>query len=101
MAWDEHPSGRRERLPDDWPLRRIRVLRRDGYRCQHRDAPGTPMCGAPANQVDHVERGDDHSLDNLRALCRRHHALKSSAEGNAAKPRRRREPEPHPGLIRT
>ncbi|MGN6557737.1 MAG: HNH endonuclease [Solirubrobacterales bacterium] len=73
------------------------MLRRDGYRCQHRDATGA-LCGAWANQVDHIERGDDHDESNLQALCRAHHARKSSAEGNAAQPRRRRPPEPHPGL---
>lgn len=78
-------SDRKSRLPDDWAKRRIRVLRRDGYRCHE--------CGAPANQVDHIIPGDDHDLDNLRALCRRHHALKSSAEGNAAKPKRVNAPE--------
>lgn len=96
MPWET--SDRRSRLPADWPKRRVRVLRRDGYRCQHRDDLGVP-CLAPANQVDHVRHGDDHSLDNLQALCRWHHARKSSAEGNAAQPRRRRPPEPHPGLI--
>lgn len=81
-------SDRRSRLPDDWPKRRLRILRRDSYRCQHRDSPSSPPCDAPANQVDHIERGDDHRLDNLQALCRRHHALKSSREGNDAKPKR-------------
>lgn len=95
--WDG--SDRRSRLPDDWPLRRIRVLRRDGYRCQHRDSAGV-KCGEPANQVDHIVRGDNHDESNLQALCRFHHARKSSAEGAAArrpKPTRRREPEKHPG----
>ncbi len=86
MPWDS--SDRRSRLPADWAKRRLRVLRRDGYRCQHRNRPGAPKCGTPANQVDHVQPGDDHDYANLRALCRRHHAEKSSAEGNAAKPRR-------------
>jgi 5-methylcytosine-specific restriction protein A len=97
--WDS--SDRRERLPADWTARRMRVLRRDGYRCRARDSVGV-RCDAPANQVDHIEPGDDHELDNLQALCRWHHARKSSAEGAAARrPRARmtREPEPHPGAL--
>ena len=100
MSWEN--SDRRARLPHDWQTRRLRVLRRDGYKCQHRDEPGAPKCLAPANQVDHVERGDDHDLANLQALCAWHHARKSSAEGRAAqRPRasRRRPSEQHPGMI--
>jgi len=101
MAWSSGPSARAQRLPDDWPIRRVRVLRRDGYKCQAKDSTGH-RCGAPANQVDHVEAGDDHSDGNLQALCRWHHARKSSAEGAAARRPRatmRREPEKHPGMI--
>jgi len=99
MAWES--SDRKARLPSDWSTRRVRVLRRDGYKCQARDSLGV-LCGAPANQADHIEPGDDHSLENLRALCRWHHARKSSAEGAAARrPRARmqREPEAHPGML--
>jgi 5-methylcytosine-specific restriction protein A len=93
-------SDRKGRLPADWQARRLRVLRRDAYRCRDRSA-GYP-CGAPANQVDHVEHGDDHDESNLQALCRWHHARKSSAEGHAAqRPRERltRAPEAHPGAL--
>lgn len=99
MAWEN--KDRMARLPSDWQTRRMRVLRRDGYKCQARDSRGVP-CGEPANQCDHVVPGDDHSLDNLQALCRWHHARKSSAEGAAARrprPTQRREPEPHPSRI--
>jgi len=78
----------------------VRVLRRDSYRCQARDSQNI-LCGDPANQVDHIEPGDDHSLENLQSLCRWHHARKSSPEGHAVrKPRlsRVREPEAHPGM---
>lgn len=102
MAWDSTPtSARAERLPSDWTTRRVRVLRRDSYKCQARDATGS-KCGAPANQVDHIKHGDDHSYENLQALCRWHHARKSSAEGVAARrprPTQRRDPEGHPGLL--
>jgi 5-methylcytosine-specific restriction protein A len=99
MAWDT--SDRKSRLPSDWSTRRVRVLRRDSYRCQARDSLGH-LCGEPANQVDHKNPGDDHDLDNLQALCRWHHARKSSAEGAAARrprPTMRRDPEPHPGML--
>lgn len=97
MAWEG--SDRRARLPQDWSLRRARVLRRDGYRCQHKDSPFGPKCEAPADQCDHIIPGDDHSLDNLQALCRMHHAKKSSAEGNAAKLRRNNPPDRFPWSI--
>jgi 5-methylcytosine-specific restriction protein A len=100
MAW-EGTSDRKERLPSDWSTRRVRVLRRDSYRCQARDSLGV-VCGEPANQVDHIVPGDDHDLDNLQSLCRWHHARKSSAEGHAARrPResRFRVGEQHPGSI--
>jgi 5-methylcytosine-specific restriction enzyme A len=99
MAWDT--STRKSRLPADWSTRRVRVLRRDGYKCQARDSLGV-QCGDPANQVDHIIPNDDDSYENLQSLCRWHHARKSSAEGVAArKPRatQRREPEAHPGTL--
>lgn len=81
----------------DWPSRRAAVLARDGHRCV--------ICGALANQVDHLVPGDDHSMHNLRSLCPEHHAAKSAREGSAAANARRwardstrRPPEPHPGL---
>lgn len=98
MPWDT--SDRRSRLPSDWQSLRIRVLRRDAYKCQAKDSLGV-MCAAPANQCDHIEAGDNHDMDNLQALCQWHHARKSSGEGAAARrPRRRRaaEPEPHPAF---
>lgn len=100
MAWEG--SDRASRLPSDWATRRLRVLRRDGYRCQWRedDVPG--ICGERGSDVDHINPGDDHSPENLQTLCRWHHARKSAAEGNAArKPTasRYRKPEGHPGAL--
>lgn len=93
MAWERNGSSARKlRLPADWPTRRQRVLRKAGYRCAE--------CRGPASEVDHIEPGDDHSESNLRALCKRCHAKKSSAEGVAARRRCIPDPEPHPGLIR-
>jgi 5-methylcytosine-specific restriction endonuclease McrA len=91
-------STRRYALPDDWPERRALVLERDEHRCRWRE--GVTVCGLRATDVDHIKPGNDHSLTNLQALCRDHHAIKSSREGNAA-PRvtRWRPAERHPGLL--
>lgn len=87
-------STRRSRLPTDWQRRRRYVLERDGHRCRR--------CGNHANQVDHIEHGDDHSLGNLQALCDPCHRTKSASEGSRAAHARRgtlaRPPERHPGL---
>ena len=95
MVWD---TDRKARLPKDWPRRRLRILRRDRYQCQMPVYEGGPPCLAPANQVDHKLRGDDHSDENLWSLCRPHHARKSSQEGNAARLPNKRTPGKHPGL---
>jgi 5-methylcytosine-specific restriction enzyme A len=98
MAWEG--STRSDRLPPDWPALRAFVLARDHYRCQ------VPGCGAPATDVDHIHRGDDHRPANLRAICSPCHRRKSAREGAAAAaarrragPKRARPPEAHPGLI--
>jgi 5-methylcytosine-specific restriction endonuclease McrA len=91
VPWDSHV--RKSTLPPDWQLRRIRVLRRDGYRCQDRDSTGR-ACLLPANHVDHIRPsslGGSDDLDNLQALCAHHHAVKTSAEGHAAR-RAKRDP---------
>ncbi|MDG4801708.1 HNH endonuclease signature motif containing protein [Micromonospora sp. WMMD980] len=99
MAWEG--SDRSARLPSDWAVRRLRILRRDAYRCQVPLESG-PRCLAPAGEVDHIERGDNHEPENLRAICRWHHGKKTAAEGNAARrpaASRRRPPEQHPGSL--
>jgi 5-methylcytosine-specific restriction endonuclease McrA len=87
-------SRRKGRLPADWEARRRRVLHRDGHRCQiaGRD------CAGVATEVDHVVPNDDHSLDNLQAACHPCHWAKSQAESAAARLRRARPGERHPGL---
>jgi 5-methylcytosine-specific restriction protein A len=99
MAWSG--SDRASRLPGNWGTIRLRVLRRDGWRCKATLSDGT-RCPEPGTEVDHMQRGDDHSLANLQALCSWHHAKKSSAEGRAAqapRPSRYRKAEAHPGLL--
>ncbi|GAA1160836.1 5-methylcytosine-specific restriction protein A [Kitasatospora gansuensis] len=93
MTWST--SNRRSRLPKDWPAIRARILTRDRHRCYR--------CGRPATEVDHKQRGDDHSDANLGAICTPCHRTKSSREGGQATrwrrpPRRRRPDERHPGL---
>lgn len=94
VAWSTAAtSPRKARLPKGWASIRRRILERDEGICHvcHRGG---------ADQVDHVVPGDDHSDGNLAAIhddpC---HRAKSSAEGAAARPKRKREVERHPGLI--
>lgn len=60
-------------------------------------------CSTYATEVDHIERRDNHTLDNLRGVCSACHAGKSSSEGNRVKARlralRRRPVERHPGIV--
>lgn len=97
MPWEG--STRRATLPPNWASIRRAVLTRDGHACTWTDEGR--RCGAAANQVDHIDRPDDHTLANLRALCRWHHDRRSSAQGNAARrrPTNRRPKDPHPGLL--
>lgn len=98
MAGKWKNSDRRSRLPADWKSRRARVFRRANGVCE------VVGCSDAATDCDHILRGDDHSLSNLRALCQLHHAQKSSAEGNAAREwireARMRPVEGHPGRRR-
>ncbi|MFD6638315.1 HNH endonuclease [Micromonospora chalcea] len=79
----------------------MRVLRRDGYRCRQVFSTGE-RCGAPAGEVDHIERGDNHDPSNLQALCTYCHGQKTAGEAAQARrprPRRERESERHPGEL--
>lgn len=95
--WDN--SDRASRLPSNWGSIRLAVLRRDGYKCT--------SCGARASQVDHVEPGDDHGMENLQSLCRFCHDVKTRREGAEAQRRHRaylrsltrRKPERSPGEL--
>lgn len=95
MAWEG--STRRSRLPANWASEIVPAVKK-------RDQGICWWCGLPgADEVDHKQRGDDHSLDNLGMIhgwrtpygC---HKKKSSAEGNAAKIPRHQPPEIHPAL---
>lgn len=88
-------SWRRTPLPPDWARRRQRVLRRDEHTCQIRG----DRCTTVATEVDHVGDPGNHELDSLQAVCSPCHATKTGRDVQARKPRRRRAPETHPGLI--
>ncbi|MFJ4785144.1 HNH endonuclease [Streptomyces sp. NPDC088794] len=99
-------QGRRSApLPKGWDRIRRRILKRDGHHCQWLlDAGG--ICNEPASEVDHKNPAymgyDDHSDDNLWALCSWHHARKTGREASAAAhalPPRARPAEAHPGLL--
>jgi 5-methylcytosine-specific restriction endonuclease McrA len=99
MTWN--PNQRKKQLPANWAALRKRVLARDGAQCCYL-WPSGQRCPNAATHVDHIVRGGNHSMENLQALCAKHHFQKSSAEGRAAqgpRPTQRRPPEPHPGLI--
>lgn len=91
---NESQSARRAQLPKDWAARRQAVIARDRGRCQ--------QCGRPGTDVDHIVRGNDHSLANLRLLCRTCHMRRTGRDGGTT-PRRtkrsHRPPERHPGLL--
>ena len=106
MGWET--SDRAARLPADWfTHRRPKVLAEARHRCQRIRSDNGMVCGAYANEVDHIEAGDDHSFANLAATCRWHHSHKTATE--AAEGRRRahaaRYPElrarPMPGAVTT
>jgi 5-methylcytosine-specific restriction endonuclease McrA len=96
--WEGSP--RKSQLPADWRTIRTQVLERDGYRCVARLRDGE-RCPEAGNQVDHIERGQDHSLSNLQTLCLHHHKQKTAKEASAARgpaTTLRRPTEQHPGL---
>ncbi|WP_078344890.1 HNH endonuclease [Mycobacteroides chelonae] len=96
MSWSS--SDRKHRLPPDWGAICKRILSRDNYTCRLR----LLGCLDTASEVDHIIPNDDHSDENLRAVCRFCHSKKSSAEGHARqrelRARRKRPPERHPGI---
>lgn len=83
-------QGRRD-LPADWPQRRELVLERDGHQCVERFSTGERCPTKDGLEVDHIRRGGNHSLSNLRTLCEWHHQQKSSREGAEALNRRRQQ----------
>lgn len=100
-------STRRQRLPANWQALRRQILERDGWQCTE-ILPSGARCPAAATDVDHDRAmTDDHSPERLSSKCRRHHAIKSAAEGGRASGARAkaraaaryRPAERHPGLL--
>ena len=110
-------SDRHSALPTHWPAVRLAVLRRDHGTCTWLGGPDTDgrpaeyltshyddqqRCTTPATDVDHISDPGDHRPQNLRSLCRGHHAYRSARQGVAARDRlaalQPRPPMRHPGL---
>jgi 5-methylcytosine-specific restriction protein A len=95
-------SDRASELPADWPRRRAETLRADNHRCVWPGRWSDRQCGMPANEVDHIKPGGDHSWRNLQSLCPSHHQRKTQQESAAARRKqlaKLKHPEPrHPGL---
>lgn len=87
--------------PVDWPARVAAVKARDRS-CRWTTEHG--VCASPVDlEVDHIGDPRDHSLDNLRALCRMHHKRRTALQANAAWQAKRipraRPADKHPGLL--
>lgn len=95
-------SDRRSRLPNNWAELVTIIKARAGGQCEQIKADGQ-RCTNQGTDVDHINRGDDHSLDNLQLLCHwPHHARKTASEGNQARNAvyaKTKRPQPkHPGI---
>lgn len=89
---------RTEPMSPGWEKLRLAILERDGYSCTWVDRG--IRCNAHATDVDHIE-GHDDDPSNLRALCKPHHAKRTSRQALAvrwARDSTRRPVERHPGL---
>lgn len=75
----QNPSRHTLERPSDWSSRRLRILRRDHFRCK--------VCRRKGGHVDHIVRvadGGSWEPDNLQTLCAEHHAEKTKAERRSA-----------------
>ena len=96
------PTSRRVNpLPDGWGRTRLRILKRDGYRCTwiRQDSVGG-RCPEKATDVDHEDPLGPETDDNLRSLCGYHHRLKTSSEGGRGVHKNAGKVKPkHPGQM--
>ena len=92
MSWET--SNRRATLPSNWRQIRAAILRRDPT-CRL----GYDGCTKASREVDHIGTADDHRPEMLRGVCAPCHKRRTQAQAVAAKPRQRRNPEAHPGLL--
>jgi len=100
MSWET--SDRRERLPGDWKQRVKKVWARAKGQCEWRLDSGA-RCPRKGADVDHIRNDDNHSMGNLRLLCRHHHDKKTQREARFGKAKKRpakRREEESPGRLR-
>jgi 5-methylcytosine-specific restriction endonuclease McrA len=104
MPWDNSPAKRRRDAAiyadPIYQRNRQAALRRAGGACEE-TAEGRRCGSRDRVQVDHISNvaatgHADHSLGNLQVLCKRHHDVKTSREGHAARRDRQADPEPAP-----
>jgi len=93
-------SWRHQPLPRGWYKTRLRILKRDGYRCTHIRYDTNTRCPESANQVDHIDPNGGEADSNLTSLCPYHHKQKSSSEGGRGVHKPAPPTKPHPGVIR-
>lgn len=105
MPWDNTPEKRKrdaENYGPEYRANRKLAMRRAGGACEVIE--DGRRCGSKDRvQVDHIiplSQHGTHHLDNLRAICRRHHQQKSAQEGKGyrASGRRARKRESDPVL---
>lgn len=75
-SWLTYPPRERHRYGAAHARQRRLVLAEE---------PSCRLCGAPSNEVDHIEpkcRGGSDERSNLQALCRGCHLTKSGREAN-------------------
>lgn len=77
---DWRGSTRKRRLPPNWRTIVKRIHKRDGYRCTWIE--DGQRCTAPSTDVDHRIPNDDHSDENLQALCNTHHLSKTGSDSH-------------------
>lgn len=85
MSWST--SDRKSRLPSDWTRRRTATATRAGGMCEGLSLEGeprwhVPTCPGRGTDCDHDQRGDDHSLENLRWLSAECHKHKTQHESD-------------------
>lgn len=108
MGTQPNTARRKTALPPNWRKLRNNILHRDNYRCTWIDHDGN-RCTYTAHdgtglEVDHIGDRNNHHPNNLRTLCGKntphnHHGHRTALQAVAAQPRRKRPPEPHPGVL--
>lgn len=94
MNWST--SDRHARLPENWDQLRAECKRRANGRCQY--PVHHPDCDGIGTDADHVNQGDDHSIENLQWLSSPCHDRKTRLD-NGAGMKLTLPPEKHPGWL--